>query len=154
MRLLIVTSLPMCYVDLGMRRLLTIFVLVSVGCGLVAPAAWATASDDTPICCRRDGKHHCHSGSSAMANMSEGMSEGMSASTSDNGNNGPALSATSPRCPMHPQIATSAQPAQTDAPEFSAAQPPLKALLATTDCEAVVSELYFANSERGPPPSR
>ena len=140
----------MCYVGLGMRRLLTIFVLLAVGCGLVAPAAWATASDDTPICCRRDGKHRCHSGMSAMANMSEGMS----ASTSDNGNNGPALSATSPRCPMHPQIATSAQPAQADVPEFSAPRPPVEALLGTANFETFVSELHLDNSERGPPASR
>ena len=132
-----------------MRRFLAIFVLAAVSCGLVTPAAWAAAGDDTPACCRRDGKHHCHSGMAGMANMSDGMS----ASASDDGNNGPALSVTSPRCPMHPQIATSAQPAQTDAPEFSAPQPPVEALVGSANFETFVYELHLDNSERGPPTS-
>jgi len=131
-----------------MRRFLAIFVLAAVSCGLVAPAAWA-AVDDTPACCRRDGKHHCHSGMAGMANMADGMS----ANASDGGNKGSALSATSPRCPVHPQIATSAQPAQTGAPEFSALQPPVEALLGSANFETFVSELHLDNSERGPPAS-
>jgi hypothetical protein len=83
-----------------------------------------------------------------------GMSNDMSASMAEEDSKDPVVSATARRCPMHPQIATSAQPAQMDAPEFSAPQPPVEALLGTASFETFVSELHFDNSERGPPASR
>jgi len=49
-----------CYFPLTiMRRLLASLVLSVIAWGTFAPFVMATTANTTPLCCRRDGKHHC-----------------------------------------------------------------------------------------------
>jgi hypothetical protein len=59
-RLAIHSCLLLCY-SLGLRRLLSIAILLVIGLPTISPllALPANSSDGVPACCRRDGKHHC-----------------------------------------------------------------------------------------------
>jgi len=126
-----------------MRRLFAIFVLSVIGCSSVVPMALAANYSDTPVCCRRDGKHHCQSGMSDMAGM-PGMST----------NSTPGLQATAPGCPHHSPSATPAPSAQAKTSEFSMPQIPGASLVSVPNYLGFVSLPVLRNSERGPPSSR
>ena len=125
--------------ELGMRRILAIFVLLVIGSSSIAPLAFAATYADTPACCRRDGKHHCQSGMTDMAG------------TPADGPSGLRLSA--PSCPHRSLSATTAPLGNTETPELSLPR------ISTTSVSlphpfGYATQPLLRNSERGPPASR
>src|SRR5882757_4580421 len=131
----------LCYVPIGMRRLLAIFVLYAIGCSSVVPVAFAAAYADTPACCRRDGKHHCESGMSDMAEMSQTPA------------NKSGLRATAPGCPHRSLSATPAPAGQAAPSDFSSPELPHASLICLPPSFGFASQPVLRNSERGPPSS-
>jgi hypothetical protein len=76
----------------GVRRLLSIVLLVIFSFPLISPVLALTSGSDAslPACCRRNGAHHC------MLKMQTAESTGSAVS----------LSATPPRCPAFPAVVT------------------------------------------------
>ncbi len=138
-------ALLVCYLRDGvlgwreMRRFLAIFAVLLVGCSSVAPLALAAAVDETPACCRRDGKHHCQSGMADMAGMSSDSASG--------------LRATVPACPHRSPIAAPAPAGQAEASEFSVPQLPAVSLVSLPNYLVLAPRPALENSERGPPSS-
>lgn len=90
----VIPCIPCPYIPLDdsirlLRRLLSIFLLVVFGLSIVSPLFALSGMDATrlPVCCRRDGKHHC------MENMA------------DRGNSirsGTQFSPPAEKCPYYP----------------------------------------------------
>jgi len=77
------------------RRLITITLLLLFSLPLISPALALAASQDAnlPICCRKNGAHHC------MLKMQAAEPSGP----------GARLSATPQRCPAYPAVVTQIQ---------------------------------------------
>jgi len=76
----------------GVRRILSMTLLVLVSLPLISPllALAAGLGENLPVCCRRNGAHHC------MLKMQRTESSGLGAS----------LSVTPQRCPAYPSVIT------------------------------------------------
>jgi hypothetical protein len=70
-----------------MRRALALLLLAVIGSPLITSLLFAGARADLPVCCRRDGKHHCAMG-------------GMAATASSQA---PSLKSFQPKCPFFPK---------------------------------------------------
>jgi hypothetical protein len=57
-----------------MRRALALLLLAVIGSPLITPLLFASARADLPVCCRRDGKHHCAMGGMAGTASSQAPS--------------------------------------------------------------------------------
>ena len=121
----------------GLRRLLSIFLLVILSSSLLAPA-FGSDSDDSnlPACCRRNGKHHC--------SMSHGSSE-----------SGPGFRANA-KCPLFPQ--TIAAPAVFHAavdghPASGSFSNECSVLRVTADQPVLQTPRGHSHQKRGPPSS-
>jgi len=57
----------------ALRRLLAISLLVVLGLSFVSPllALGTKTGSDVPACCRRNGRHHCMSGSAGQASLTQ-----------------------------------------------------------------------------------
>jgi hypothetical protein len=80
------------------RRTLSILLVLLIGFPLIAPLFVANAETNLPLCCRKNGTHHC---------LGDSMAMGSPASS------GHALSTLSAECPTFPKAtaATLLQPA-------------------------------------------
>jgi hypothetical protein len=120
-----------------MRRFVANLVLAVTAWSFVAPMAWAAVSSDTPACCRRDGKHHCMSGTSGMAGIS--------------GDGVLSFRATTSGCPYRSQAATPTGVADPQHTTVSARkQSPTNLLPAANSC-TFKSRSVSCNFQRGPP---
>jgi hypothetical protein len=120
-----------------MWRLVASLVLSVMAWSFVAPMALAVTGNDMPACCRRNGKHHCMSGMSAMAAMSSDAVPGFRAS--------------SPGCPYRSQTATPTSSARPQMPAVSALRQPSSTLLSAGECAFLKSHAATFNWQRGPP---
>ena len=119
-----------------MRRIVASLVLSVMAWSFLAPMALALTGNDSPACCRRNGKHHCMS-----------VVSGAVASDGDS----PAFRVLPSRCPYGSEIATQTVAAWLKAPRTSEHQ-------LASEVRAVQPEflaLYFRSrgpiSLRGPP---
>jgi hypothetical protein len=124
----------------NMRRFIASFVLSVVAWSLVAPVAWGVTGTATPACCRRNGKHHCTSGTSGIAGMSADDLPSFRVNSSD--------------CPHRSQLATPTGIAQPQSHAVSALQPPSASFVSGADSRCFNSRLATCNSQRGPPAFR
>jgi hypothetical protein len=122
-----------------MRRIIASLVLVVMALSFVAPMALGATRIATPVCCRRDGKHHCMSGASVAVGV-----------TTDDL---PSFQSNSSDCPHRSQIATPNGVAHPQNPALSTLRPPSASFVAIVDCFVFESRLVISNSQRGPPAS-
>jgi len=122
---------------ISMRRIVANLVLAVMAWSFVAPMALAAAGSDTPACCRRDGKHHCMSGMSGMAGISNDGVLSFRAAPSD--------------CPYRSQVATPTGVAHPQDPTVSAAKLASASLLPAANSRAFKSLSSSCNFQRGPP---
>jgi len=118
-----------------MRRLVASLVIAVMAWSFVGPAALAATGRDAPACCRRSGKHHCMSGTSAVS--PDGLAS-LRAGPSD--------------CRYRSQIATPTGVPRAQSPTISALELPFLALLLAVESRLSDSRLATCNSQRGPPP--
>ena len=117
-----------------MRRLSASLVLLLLVFSSVEPASLASVSADKPLCCRKNGKHHC-------AEMAE----------RDFQAEGPSLRATFPSCPYRNLVLI---PTATALPYFA---PSLEDALPEVDFVSLTAGrspvlfLFFCFCQRGPP---
>ncbi len=123
-----------------MRRFLASFVLSAMVWSFVAPIALGVTGTVTPSCCRRNGKHHCTSGTSGIAGMSADDLPGVRANSFD--------------CPYRSQIGTPTGIAQPQSQTVSTLRPPSASFDSGVDCLFFNSRLATCNSQRGPPAFR
>src|SRR6267143_4253709 len=120
-----------------MRRTVALFVLSVTVWSFLAPLAFGITGTAPSACCRRNGKHHCMSGTPGLSGMS----------TDDL----PDLRANSSDCPYRSQIATRSDIAQPQAPAVSTLRRPSTSLVAVADGLVFEPSLVTCNSQRGPP---
>jgi hypothetical protein len=120
-----------------MQRSLSILLLLLIGFPLIGPLLVSDADVNLPMCCRRNGAHHC---SGDMA-----MSMGTDA--------GPTVSTVVMKCPAYPKAATATllQPAF-----FAQTQTCFAAIIAHPNAQPQTEARYriaFSRSrqKRGPP---
>lgn len=117
-----------------MRRFLASLVIAVMAWGFVGPAALAVTGRDALACCRRNGKHHCMSGTSAVS--TDGLAS-FRARPSD--------------CRYRLQIATPTGEPRAQSPTISSLELPFVSLLLAADSRLSDSRLATCNSQRGPP---
>ena len=123
-----------------MRQALAIFLLVLFSFSLISPTVSAGFAAKLPVCCRRDGKHHC-----AMTNMGD---------LQESPSSGLALRAGQPRCPNYPT--TGAVPTQSQTVQLKGSQaispliPSHRAIQEQTETHLHLS-LNSSHPKRGPP---
>jgi hypothetical protein len=117
-----------------MRRILTSFLLGVLAWSIVASLALAFATDTTPACCRRNGKHHCMSGLSGVAASDQ-----------------PSFSTTPSRCTYRSQAATTTVVVALEASRTTAYYSPSEILAVGTASRVVDSGSHSRITERGPP---
>src|SRR6266446_1830183 len=120
-----------------MRRTVARFVLSVTVWSLLAPLAFGVTGTAPSACCRRNGKHHCMSGTSGMSGMSTDDLSGLRANSSD--------------CPYRSQLATRSDIAQPQVPAVSALRRPSTSFVAVVDSLVFEASLVTCNSQRGPP---
>jgi len=120
-----------------MRRIVANLVLSVMAWSFVAPAAIGVTGTGAPACCRRNGKHHCASGTSGTTGMWTDDLPGFQANSTD--------------CPYRSQIATPSGTARPQSPEASTLQQLSASFVAAVDCLFFESRLTTCNSQRGPP---
>ena len=124
----------------NMRRIVASLVLSVIVWSFVAPIAMGVTGPGTPVCCRRNGKHHCASGMSGMAGASI--------------DDPPSFRANSPVCPYRSQIGTPTGIARPQSQAVSTMQPPSASFVSGVDCLSFDPHLVSCNSQRGPPAFR
>jgi hypothetical protein len=124
----------------NMPRFLASFVLSVMVWSFVAPIALGVTGTITPACCRRNGKHHCTSGTSGIAGMSADDLPSFRVNSSD--------------CPYRSQIGTPTAIAQPQSQAVSTLQPPSASFVSGVDSLSFNSRLATCNSQRGPPAFR
>lgn len=123
-----------------MRRIVASFVLSVMALSFVAPTALGATRTATPVCCRRNGKHHCASETSRVV---AGPTDDL-----------PSFQGNSSDCPYRSQIGTPTVVAHPQSPALSTLQPPSVRFVAIVDCFVCESRLATCNSQRGPPAFR
>jgi hypothetical protein len=123
----------------SMRRFLASFVLSVIGCGVLAPVTLAPVAANTLACCRRNGKHHCTSTLSGMAE------------TSSPGGDGAAFSSHPDGCPYRFQASTPTSPAQIHTGVFTFLGQPTASRPADVGLLFHPARRSQDNSQRGPP---
>ena len=128
-----------CYFPLIiMRRFVAILVLSVIAWGTLAPFVMATTASATPLCCRRDGKHHCQME----------MQSAESHATQE-----PNLRATAPKCPYRNLLPV---PTATSLPHFAQPLGRTVPVVSYVFFKTIPSSLPFSISslsQRGPPRS-
>src|SRR5580704_13724084 len=117
-----------------MQRLVANLVIAVMAWSLVGPAALAATGRDAPACCRRNGTHHCMSGTSTV---SAGGVASLHAKPAD--------------CRYRSQIATPTGAPRVQSSTISALELPFVSLLLAVDSHLSDSRLATCNSQRGPP---
>jgi hypothetical protein len=120
-----------------MRRTVARFVLSVAVWSFLAPLALGITGTAPSACCRRNGKHHCLSGTSDMSGMSTDDLPGLRADSSD--------------CPYRSQIATRSDIARPQVPAVSTLRRPSTSFVAVVDSLIFEPSLVTCNSQRGPP---
>ena len=120
----------------SMRRLIASLVLCLFTWTCVAPLALASAGDSTPACCRRNGKHHCMSGTTGMMVSSE---------------KAPAFRAFHSCCPFRSTVATTSSVGQQVGTRTTFHFFPSAILSSGQEISATVTQTHFPFFRRGPP---
>jgi hypothetical protein len=123
----------------SMRRIVASLVLGVMALSFVAPTALGATRTATPVCCRRNGKHHC-------ASETSGVVAGITGDL-------PRIQANSSNCPYRLQVATPTGVARPQSPKLSTLQPSSASFIAVVDCFFFESPFVTCNSQRGPPTS-
>ncbi|HZR56536.1 MAG TPA: hypothetical protein VFA74_06660 [Terriglobales bacterium] len=113
--------------------MLSTLVLFVVSWSVFASAALNVSGVATEACCRRNGKHHCTSG------------------TTDSGNAGAAFTATSPGCPHHSHSSLLTGAARLQSNTSFRLHLPTANLLTVADVLFQDSRSEIRHVERGPP---
>jgi len=74
-----------------MRRIFATFLVAIMAVGGLLPLAIAATGDTTPVCCRKDGKHHCQMSRVRQESSPEGL---------------PRAQGSASDCPFHEQVGT------------------------------------------------
>jgi hypothetical protein len=120
-----------------MRRFIASLVLSIVAWTFLVPTTLEATAAAASACCRRNGKHHCVSGTSGSVGISSHARPSFRAKSSD--------------CPYRSKIATPTGEARPQSPEVSALQPRSTSAIAVVDYLLSDSRLFTFNSQRGPP---
>jgi len=120
----------------SMRRLAASFVLFLLVFSSVEPASLASVSTSKPLCCRKNGKHHC-------AEMAESNFRG----------DGPSLRAIFPFCPYRNLVLIPTATALPHVGHALADALPEVAFVSLKAVRSPVSFLFFSVCQRGPPPT-
>ena len=127
------------YPDLAVRRLLAIVLLLFFGSGPTFPAlAMAHVQSGVPVCCRKDGAHHC-------------KAPGQETQQSQSGDEQQSLQAGCPTSHQASAVNLVAKLLLTSANEVKNANKPAQDILSSEDVKPLhpFSKSDFA---RGPPP--
>jgi hypothetical protein len=119
-----------------MRRVLSSFLLGVLVWSFVAPLDLALSTNTPALCCRRDGKHHCMSGSFSMA---------------AGGDQQLGLRSRPSRCPYRSHPATTTVVVGLEASRNTAHYSHSEILAVRTDTLVVNSGSHSGITERGPP---
>ena len=120
-----------------MRRALAAYLVAIITAPLMLPVIMANAQSKLPVCCRRDGKHHC-------ATMDVAVEAARAGAT---------VAANSSKCPLFPKATTAPGPSST----MSAAVPVLSFAVHSFSAKIVTSNDAYAVFQgssvpkRGPP---
>jgi hypothetical protein len=117
-----------------MRRLLAIAMVFLFGCPLAVPLFAPGDANTLPVCCRRDGRHHCASGMLA-----------------DSGTR--AVSTIAPKCPNWPKSTPAPWPKNFAPTQTGAIDAPLYSRPESAPQTEARYRVAFARSrqKRGPP---
>ena len=119
-----------------LKRLIANSLLVILIASLLAPLALCFQQSSVPACCRRNGKHHCMSG--------------MSAITASN-DKAPAFRTIPSRCPFRSTVATLVPVAQARVGQTSTCIPPSAILSQGPESFSLSFDDHFPFFQRGPP---
>jgi len=128
------------YPEITVQRLLAILVFLCFGSEPILPAlAMNRVQSGVPICCRKDGGHHC-------------KAPGRETQQSQSGDDEQSLQATCPTSHQASAVNLAAKLLLTSAIEINDKSKPAQAVLSSTDVKPLqpVSRSDFA---RGPPPA-
>ena len=120
-----------------MRRVLAAFLVAVLGLGGLIPLAVAAAGDTTPVCCRKDGKHHCQMTRAGERSSSDGQ---------------PRIQGSASDCPFHeqagtqPPIAVGAVPPSSQMPRLA-----ISRSILLSDFVILASDPISSGTLRGPP---
>jgi hypothetical protein len=116
-------------------RFISILLLAIVGFGPIASAFASGPESKLPVCCRRDGKHHCAKPASAGTPLS-----------------GAAFGASSEKCPLYPEAsAPGCGSSFVPSPGRTAALNTVKQKFTVWTAVRPGLRLENAHSQRGPP---
>ena len=118
-----------------MRRLLSTLLVAVIASGSLAPLAIA-GGDSTPLCCRRDGKHHCQMGLQIRSDGRDGAAH-LRGPVSD--------------CPHRYQIGPTTLSATISPPVNTSSSFVVGEKLPVDDFSALSSSFFRFGSLRGPP---
>lgn len=118
-----------------MKRLIANSLLVILIASLLAPLALCFQQSRVPVCCRRNGKHHC---------MSE---SGITASN----DKAPVFRTIPSRCPFRSTVATLVPVAQAQVGRTSTYVPPSAILSQGRESFSLSFDVHFPFFQRGPP---
>jgi hypothetical protein len=129
-------SLKRFSVSIDMRRYVAALVLGVFAWSFFAPVALAVATDTTPACCRRTGKHHCMSGTSGVMST---------------GDKGPEFRTSPSCCPYHSETATPTPIARVERSRTITHCIAYQILAVKAESARLLSDIHSDISPRGPP---
>ena len=119
-----------------MRRIFATFLVAIMAVGGLLPLVIAASGDTTPVCCRKDGKHHCQMSMASQESSPDGMAH---------------IRGSASNCPFHQQVGrltftVAGVPQSNLLPRLASGQ---SALL--NDFVILASKAMPSGSLRGPP---